>query len=186
MKIFSLVVFVLFCSLTAYPAEYDLGIHGILTLTPPEGWTAKGVPAIQSNGTSIGYAFAIKPDGDANAKCLLTIAYAGKGKPDPARIQQDVRQANEQFVEGSVEKRMNIQDFALKQGYGSYCTLTDASLVGKKPKQGEYKVMASGIVQLSDVVVGVVSIFADDAGSPEFRSMLQAINSLKLELKNSK
>lgn len=88
-----------------------------------------------------------------------------------------------EFVAQSVEKKAILRDFSLKQGYGAYCTFTDASLVGKEPKKDDYKVMASGQVQLSDEVLGVVSIFADAADGPEFKSMLAIINSLDLKPK---
>jgi len=169
--------------LSIYAADFDLGGHGVLSVDVPEKWTVNSEPAAKTDGTQIGYAFAIKPLNDANAKCLLTFAYVNDGKPDQERIRNKVLAACEDFVADSVEKKKNLKDFSLKQGYGAYCVFTDASLVDKKPKSGDYKVMGSGIVQLSDNLLGVVSIFADDVDSKEFKSMIQVINGLIVKAK---
>jgi hypothetical protein len=63
---------------------------------------------------------------------------------------------------------------------------TDASLVGKKPKPGDYKVMGSGEIQPADNVVGVVSLFADEADGAELKAMIKIIDSLKVNLKDAK
>jgi hypothetical protein len=174
----------LFSALTIHAAEFDFGSRGVLSIDTPEKWTVTGQPAARQDGTQIGYALAIKPVNDANAKCLVTFAYVKKGQPDRESIRKDVLRASEQFVAGSVEKKQNLNDFSLKQGYGAYCLFTDASLVGKPSTKDDYKVMGSGIVQLSDEVLGVVSIFADEVDGKDFKALLAAINSFKL--KNAK
>jgi hypothetical protein len=90
----------------------------------------------------------------------------------------------EQFVSESVEKKKNLKDFSLERGYGAYCVFTDAALVGKKAKPGQYKAMGSGQLQPSEDIVGVVSLFADDAESEEFVAMVSIINSLKVTPKD--
>jgi hypothetical protein len=156
----------------------------VLSIEISEKWTVNGQPASRQDGTQIGYTLVINPLNDANAKCLVTFAYAKKGPIDRQRIRKDLLQACEHFVADSVEKTSKLNDFSLKQGYGAYCLFTDASLVGKAPTKGDYKIMGSGIAQLSDEVLGAVSIFADEADGKEFKAMLAAINSLKL--KNAK
>ena len=91
--------------------------------------------------------------------------------------------ATEGFVEQSVEMKANLKDFAIKQGFGAYCTFTDASLVGKEIKKDDYKMMGAGQIQFSDEVPGVVSIFAEAADGPEFKSMVGIINSRELKPK---
>ena len=174
-------IFVL--SVAGHAAEIDLGTRGILSFAVPDTWTVNSNPAKRSDGTDVGLAFAFKPRNQANAKCLLTLAYVKKTKLDKERIRQEVLRATEEFVAQSVEKKANLRDFAIKQGFGAYCTFTDASLVGKGVKRDDYKVMGSGQIQLSDEVLGVVSIFADAADSPEFKAMLAIINSLDLKPK---
>ncbi len=165
-------------------ADFDLGGHGILSVNVPEKWTVKGAPAARPDGTQIGYAFTIKPLNDANAKCLLTFSYVNDARPDRERIRNKVLAACEDFTAGSVEKKKTLKYFLLKQGYGAYCVFTDASLIDKKPKRGDYKAMGAGIVQLSDDLLGAVSLFADDGNGKEFRTMIEVINSLNLKVKN--
>ena len=183
MKTISTLGFILVLSVVGFAAEVDLGTRGILSFTVPNDWTVNSNPAKGADGSPVGFAFVFKPRSQANAKCLLTLAYVKKTKLDKERIRREVLRATEGFVAQSVEKKADLRDFAVKQGYGAYCTFTDASLVGKEPKKDDYKVMGSGQIQLSDDVLGVVSIFADAADGPEFKSTLAIINSLDLKPK---
>jgi hypothetical protein len=167
--------------LASHGAEFDLGTHGKLSITVPDDWRVNGKAIDRPGGTPLGYAFAIKPRGDANAKCLLTFAYATNGAPNKEIIRKEVLRVCEDFVSESVEKKANLKDFSLEKGYGAYCLFTDASLVGKQAKPGDYKVMGSGQVQPADNMLGVVSLFADEADSKEFKAMVKIINSLKVK-----
>jgi len=173
--------FIIAVSIACPAAEVDLGTRGSLSFTLPETWTVNSNPADRPDGSLVGFALAFKPRNQANAKCLLTLAYVKKTPLDKERIRQEVLQATEQFAAQSVEKKANLKDFALKQGHGTYCVFTDAALVEKAPRKDDYKVMGSGKIQLSEEALGVVSIFADAADGPEFKAMLSIINSLGLE-----
>jgi hypothetical protein len=174
--LFGIFLFVLNC----HGAQFDLGAHGTLSVSIPDDWSISGKAANGDDGTPIGYAFAMKPLSDANAKCLLTLAYTTKDAPDQESLRKEVLRVTEMLVSRSVEKKKNLKDFSLETGFGCYCLFTDASLVGKKAKPGDYKVMASGEVQPADNVVGVVSLFADEADGPEMKAMIKIINSLKV------
>ena len=167
-------------------AEFDLGTRGTLSVGIPDDWRINGKEAKRPDGTEIGYVFAIKPRGEANAKCLLTLAYTTNGAPNKESIRKEVLRATEMFVAESVEKKQNLKDFSMGTGFGAYCLFTDASLVGKKAKPDDYKVMGSGQVQPGDNMVGVVSLFADDAEGSEMKTMLKIINSLKVTPKAAK
>jgi hypothetical protein len=166
---------VILSALACYGAEFDLGTHGVLSVAVPDGWTATVEPPGKG-----GYALSFKPNGDANVKCLLTFLYTANRTPDKAVIRADVLRICEQFVSQSVEKKAELKDFSLEKGFGAYCVFTDASLVGKKVKPGDYKVMGSGQIQPSEDMLGVVSLFADDAAGKEFKAMVNIINSLKV------
>jgi len=73
---------------------------------------------------------------------LLTFAYTTNGAPNKEVIRKEVLRTCEEFVSESVEKKKNLRDFSLEKGYGAYCLFTDASLVGKKAKPGDYKIEA--------------------------------------------
>ena len=155
-------------------------------MTVPDDWSINGKVVNRSDGTPIGYAFAIKPRSDANAKCLLTFAHTTNGPPNKEVIHKEVLRICEEFVSESVEKKKNLKDFSLEKGYGAYCLFTDASLVGKQVKLGDYKVMGSGEVQPADNLLGVVSLFADDADGIELKAMIKIINSLKVKPRDAK
>lgn len=186
MKIHAYILFLIISALSMGAAEFDLGTRGTLSVSVPGTWSITGKEANRPDGTPIGYAFAIKPRSDANAKCLLTFAYTTNGAPNKEAIRKEVLRITEQFVSESVEKKKNLKDFSLGTGFGSYCLFTDASLVGKKVKPGDYKVMGSGQVQPADNLVGVVSLFADEADGLEMKEMLNIINSLKVSRSDAK
>ena len=185
MKILLILGLVLALSILCSADDVDLGERGVLSFTVPDGWTVNSNPANRPDGSPVGFALVFKPRSETNAKCLLSFAYVKSTKLDKERIRQEVLRITEAVVPQSVEKKANLKSFALKQGYGAYCIFTDASLVGKPSKKDDYKVMGSGQVQLNEEVVGVVSIFADYAEGPEFKSMLGIINSLELKPKPS-
>ena len=177
--------FILVLSVDCLAADADLGTRGILSFALPETWTVNSNPANRPDGSPVGFALAFKPRSQANAKCLLTLTYVKKTPLDKERIRREVLRATEQFAAQSVEKKANLKDFSLKQGNGAYCAFTDAALVGKAPKKDDYKIMGSGQIQLSEEVLGVVSIFADAADGPEFKAMLAIVNSLELKPKTA-
>jgi hypothetical protein len=162
-------------ALSSFGADYDLGTHGVLSVVVPGGWAAKVEPPGKG-----GYALSFQPTDGSNVKCLLTFLYAANRKPDKAVIRAAVLRICEQFVSQSVEKKADLKDFSLEKGFGAYCVFTDASLVGKEVRPGEYKVMGSGQVQPNEDMLGVVSLFADDAAGQEFKVMVNIINSLKV------
>jgi len=172
----------LLCSATSQllGADFDLGTNGALTIRVPEKWTVAGKAADRPDGSHLGYALALKPMGGEHAKCLITFAYVHEPAVDRERIRKQVVDATKQLVSGSVEKKQSLKDFKLSQGYGAYCVFTDASLIGKEPEGDDYRVLGSGVIQLSGNVLGVVSIFADDASGLEFKSMLEALNTMEL------
>lgn len=162
-------------ALSCYGADFDLGPHGVLSVTVPDGWIAKVEPPGKG-----GDALSFTPADGSNAKCLLTFIYGIKRTPAKTIIRAEVLRIVQQLVPQSVEKKANLEDFSLEKGVGAYCVFTDASLVGKEVKPGDYKVMGSGQVQPSEDMVGVVSLFADDAAGKEFKAMVNIINSLKV------
>ena len=177
---------IIFFALTSQGAGFDLGTHGTLSVAVPDDWSINAKAVNSPDGNPIGYAFAIKPRSDANAKCLLTFAYTTNGAPNKEVIRKEVLRICEDFVLESVEKKKNLKDFSLERGFGAYCLFTDASLVGKNVKPGEYKIMGSGEVQPADNILGAVSLFADEADGIELKAMIKIIDSLKVKPKDAK
>ncbi len=184
MKIKVYICCIIFFCLASHGAEFDLGIYGTLSATVPDDWSFKkvnGKSVDTPDGTPRGYTFALKPLSDANAKCLLLFDSPQKAVPDRELIRKDVLRISEVFVSKSVEQKKNLRDFSLEKGYGVYCLFTDASLTGKQVKPGEYKVFGVGKVQPGEGVLGLVTLFADEADGKEFKAMVKIINSLKVQ-----
>ncbi len=163
----------------AHGADFKLGKRGTLSITVPENWSAEEHVVNRPDGKPLGYTFDFKPRGNANAKCLLTFACVTNGAPNKEVIDTEVLRICEEFVDGSIEKKKNLRQFTLKEGYGSYCVFTDASLVGKQSKPDDFKVLGAGQVQPGKDLIGVVSFYADETNSEEFKAMIKMINSLK-------
>jgi hypothetical protein len=176
----SSIVFLILTTLASFGADFDLGTHGVLSVVVPNGWTAT-VEIPEKDG----YALSFQPTDGSNVKCLLTFLYGANRKPDRAVIRAALLRSCEQFLSQSVEKKADLKDFSLEKGFGAYCVFTDASLVGKEAKPGDYKVMGSGQIQPNEDMLGVVSMFADDVAGKEFKAMVNIINSLKVTPKDA-
>ena len=150
-----------------------LGKHGKFDIAVPLGWecSAEGEP---NHGRGI----TLKPKGEANAQCIITLMYL----PQPTslgkeRIRQNFVKACEEFAAGSLEGKPVLREFALSRGYGVYSIFTDAALAGQPASPGSYKVTAAGMVQFSDDVLAVISLFSDDEKSAENLAMMNAVMS---------
>ncbi len=69
-------------------------------------------------------------------------------------------EAAQHFVDGSVEKKIELQQVESKNGQGSYAKFTDASLVGKPAQAGQYQAMATGIM-LFDKSAATFTLLSD-------------------------
>ena len=165
---------------SARAAEFDLGSRGTLVIAVPEDWTLHGraVPGI--DGRSIGYTLIAQPRGGAAAKCIVSFLYLTNGPTNLDAIRTDALRIGDVFVDGSVEKKETLREFSLERGYGAYCLFTDAALVGKEPAPDDFKVMGIGEVQPAKNMSGTVSLLANTADGPEFKTMVQIVNSLKV------
>jgi|ERR1039457_51506 hypothetical protein len=90
MKINVYISCIILSVLASRGAEFDLGTHGTLSVIVPEDWSVNAKAVARSDGTPIGYSFAIKPRSDANAKCLITLAYLTNGIPNKEIISKEV------------------------------------------------------------------------------------------------
>ncbi len=166
------------CPLAAAAETLDLGPNGAFGITLPKGWTLSSQKVQDS-----GYTVTLSPPADVNAKCIINVTFV----PDPQpvsreKIQEEVRDVSDQFVEQSVEKKKVTRDLAVAGGaYGCYCVFTDASMVGKPSKHDEFKVIGVGIVQYDDKVMAAFSIAADDEKGPDFAAMVAAVSGTTLK-----
>jgi hypothetical protein len=90
------------------------------------------------------------------------------------------------FAIESGEQKKSLQDFSLGKGYGAYCLFTHVSLNGKHVKPREYEAIGVGKVQPGVGVLGLVTLFADEADGKEFKTMVKIINSRKVQPSDGK
>jgi hypothetical protein len=162
-------------------ADFPFGACGTLTANVPDGWK------IERMDRGPGCTFAFKPANRANASMLLTLlCLPDLGAADPVQLKRKLVQYSARFAAGSVEKTAVLHDLTLSKGCGAYCTFTDASLVGKPPEPGNYKMQSSGLIQFDDALFATFTLFCDDVGAGEFAEMLAITNSLRAKLDTSR
>jgi len=163
------------------PAEtLDLGTRGTFSVAPPKGWTFSS-----TREEDIGYVVVLSPPGEANAQFVLNLVFTEKGEASSNdEVRDKALAAADQFVGSSVEKRKVLREFSMPAGsFGAYCVFTDASVVGQPPKKDVFKMIAVGIIRLSDGVSASVNLLFDDEKGPEFASMLAAVSSARVAKK---
>jgi hypothetical protein len=157
----------------AQAASADLGPHGTITLSVPKDWTI----ATQKEEDS-GIILVVSPPAEVNAKLVVNVVFPLDRQPfSKEAIQQEAAAAGEQFVDASVEKKTVLRDFKLSSGYGAYCVLTDASMVGKPKEKDAFKMVGTGVIWFSEDVKAGVTMLADDANGPDFAALLAAVSS---------
>ncbi len=174
----SLILF--FTLLTAASAEdYDLGPHGQLTIAVAKAWeiTPRSI-------RDVGYDLTLRPKDSTAAFCKITALYPPSiKKRDRATVEADFKRGSEKFVPDSVEKKVTLQEFKLKSGYGFYATFTDESLVGKPPMKDNWKVSCPGVIDLAPDVIVAVTIYSDDVNGDLHKQAMEMLQSLTLTKK---
>jgi hypothetical protein len=102
-------------------------------------------------------------------------------QPDPesrlgAESQQMEFLANvcRQYAEGSVEKSYDFKPLAPHHGSGTYCSFTDASLVGQEPPKGEFLHVTTGVKAWSGWAL-VFTVLSNDTDSKEYQTALKLV-----------
>ncbi|HTB80160.1 MAG TPA: hypothetical protein VK717_04655 [Opitutaceae bacterium] len=175
MKKLTWLILILLGFLSARADDFILGEHGILSMPVTDAWVA------QNHDVQSGYTISLESKTGANAACRITvIAVQNATFPDKAKTRAEFMQLAQSFSPGSVEKKPAPKEFSLKSGFGLYCSFTDASLVGKPPIKGNYKTVSPGLIYMSKDLVLAVTIFTDDPSGPEFRQLVDIIQSTQL------
>lgn len=80
-----------------------------------------------------------------------------------------------QYAEGSVEKGYDFKPLEPRHGTGTFCSFTDASLVGKLPvPRGEFLHITQG-VKVSPGWVIVFTVLSNDTDSKEYQTALKLV-----------
>ena len=102
-------------------------------------------------------------------------------QPDPeSRLGSESQQmeflANvcQQYAESSVEKSYDFKPLAPHHGSGTYCSFTDASLVGHEPPPGEVRNVTTGVKAWSGWAF-VFTVLSNDTDSKEYQTLLKLV-----------
>ena len=178
-KLFSVAILIL-VAVRGMGESFELSGHRKLIVDIPQGWISVGGETSTGRGMDIRFG----PSNSIPATqiaCRLTSIISESGIPmSDDRCVAAVREAGQQFVKSSVEKKVKLQTLNLKSGFGCYTVFTDKDLVGKAPKAGVYKVIAAGMINPSSRLLTSVTIFAEDASSQEFRQAVKLVESCRL------
>ncbi len=92
------------------------------------------------------------------------------------QIEKGVTAAAQQYVDGSVEKKVTLAKLDSKNGIGSYAQFTDASLVAKSPQPGQYLVVATGTM-VYDKTIAAFTLLSDSFDSKSYAAALELLKS---------
>ena len=111
------------------------------------------------------------PADTANLQITFVPDSDGQLASSRGRMELMVR-AFQAYVEGSVEKAMQFEELQPKAGSGTFCTFTDAKLVGSKElPPGEFRLATAG-VKAWPGVGAVFTLFSQAADGPEHQALL--------------
>ena len=102
--------------------------------------------------------------------------------PDPGgrfatkdSVDRVVTAANQQYVSGSVEKRLSLTQLESPSGHGCYSTFTDADLVGvETPPAGQFRHVLSGVIVTGKQAVAF-TLLTNRPDDPEYQQARQVI-----------
>ena len=99
-------------------------------------------------------------------------------QPDPSnqlgteRQQMDFLAATcRLYAEGSVERSFDFKPLAPRSGQGTYCSFTDASLVGHPPPKGEFRQVTTGVKVWPGWVI-IFTLLSNEPASKEYQALL--------------
>ncbi|HEY4301314.1 MAG TPA: hypothetical protein VGM73_10595 [Candidatus Didemnitutus sp.] len=149
---------------------------GKVTLTASDGWEVES----RVSGTDA-LSLLVRPKSEAAAVGQFTIIHAKPGREfTRTSAENNFRASLQQYVDGSVEKKANIQLLELARGYGWHCRFTDANLVGKPPVPGDYKYVDSALAVIDPAFPMIATLQFDDPTGPKQAEMLAMVRSLQI------
>jgi len=151
--------------------------QGSLAFSAPTNWT---FTAAKMPGPKFPATFRLRPE-DKSVALLVTVFWDGYGDHvlSDAELQNVLKVSSErQYAPTSVEKKVEILKFTQPGVHGWYAQFTDASLVGKNPPPGDFKVVTSGVFRAGNLWGNftLLTNVKDDAG---FKAGLKVLESFK-------
>jgi len=89
-----------------------------------------------------------------------------------------LRKSTASITDTSVEKRFQPRGMLMAQGHGYWVQFTDASLVGKPPIPGDYKLMRNAMIALDGHALVIATMQFDNPAADEPAAMLGILSSM--------
>jgi hypothetical protein len=160
----------------ARAAEFAWPGRGTVRMTVPASWTVSS-----GDAGELGVGFRAAPKAGA-VVAQITLAALPPGKAVRADdVKKELEKLVQPYLDGTVERTFAPKPLTLSQGSGWVVQLTDASLVGKPPEPGNYKVMRNALAALGDGVLMIATIQFDDPSLPQVAEAMALLSSLRLE-----
>ena len=157
--------------------DFAWGGRGTIRLSVPAGWQLAS-----KDGGENAYLLRAQPKAGATVVAQITLAALPPGRTiRPDQVKDVLEAGTQEFLAGSVEKTFDPKPLAISGGSGWFVQLTDASLVGKPPQPGNFKVMRSAMATLGDGVMLIATITFDDPSRPEVSEAMSLLSSVRLE-----
>ena len=159
----------------ASPVRETIASGGELELPTPNGWKSRCFFGPGDHDWSV----TLTPTNGAHARCRFTFAPLRENFPDADKLREGLLQRCREFVPTSVEKEARLHSLKLTRGFGFYCVLTDARLVGQPSPADDYKVMVVAAMKVASREIAVMTLMCDDADGPEMKATLDAVEQMK-------
>jgi|GEM_PF-1358432 len=159
----------------------NCGIYakGLVSLTPPPGWTEVTALAPGSAPPRFPTVKYIPKD-RRNAALLVTILGRGNGSvSDLTALKKLHLQLCQQYL-ASPTMEFSPKELKFEHGVGVYASFEDPDLIGKPTKAGNYKMASPVALLLDGGVVAHATIFSDEANGPTFQEALDLLKSINL------
>jgi hypothetical protein len=161
--------------------DFEWPGQGVVSFTVPPKWTLEGVPVSGSQ-------FELRARVESRNAALMQISLMESASDNPVladKLVDLLRRSTAAIVDTSVEKRFQPRGMLLAQGQGYWVQFTDASLVGKPPVPGDYKMMRNAMIALDDHAFVVATMQFDNPASDEPAAMLGILSSMRFRREGS-
>jgi hypothetical protein len=177
MKRLLFLILPLLCTLGLRAETIDLGEFGRLSFTvDASAW--KVASANMNDGT---FEVMISPRNGANAYAGFTISLRpGLAATSRERLQAALVADSREEATGSVERRVDPKEFAVKSGFGYSADFTDRTLVGRATKKGDFKAQTKVMLALAEMIGVSGSVASGGFDDPVHQQLLGIFRSMEV------
>ncbi|MCL2045025.1 MAG: stalk domain-containing protein [Oscillospiraceae bacterium] len=159
---------------------------GTVSIVIPDGWEVTSEDGTVIFGLIVSNDLRITPPVGKKDFCKITIGKSVMEAPlSTENFDRLYSSRTSYLLPRAVEDTVEAFELVVDNGYGVYCILTDASLVGKTIPEDEYLYITIIMISYDNGYISYATIFSDDTNSEDFLSMLDAVSGLILQEANN-